>query len=146
MSPNSFTSMESSHRAAQIGASGNAGNAGNSSMAGGGKAFSNYRPTSDVSPYMNMFRGNDAAGTIDNYTTLVRPQLDAQQQSVMTGNDISALQAQSSQNPLAMPLRPQTQSGTIDGGMGSQNYLNYEQTPNAQQNPAYQQQTPPITP
>ena len=45
------------------------------------KAFSNYQPPpSGVSPYMNLFRNDTNNGTIDNYTTLVRPAL--QQQSI----------------------------------------------------------------
>ncbi len=40
------------------------------------KAFAGFQQQSGVSPYMNLYR-RDNLGTIDNYTTLVRPQLEA---------------------------------------------------------------------
>ena len=38
------------------------------------KAFSNFRPSSGVSPYMNLFRLQ--GDSLDNYTSLVRPQIE----------------------------------------------------------------------
>lgn len=55
------------------------------------KAFSNYRPPSGVSPYMNLFR-RDSGGVVDNYTTLVRPQLDQRYLNNQFGRDISGLE------------------------------------------------------
>jgi autotransporter-associated beta strand protein len=39
------------------------------------KPFSNYAASPAVSPWMNLYRNGTANGTIDNYTTLVRPEL-----------------------------------------------------------------------
>lgn len=57
------------------------------------KAFNNYQsPPSGVSPYMNLFRNDTANGTIDNYTTLVRPALQQQSSNQQFGHDIFGLQ------------------------------------------------------
>jgi hypothetical protein len=40
------------------------------------KPFAAYRSMPGVSPYLNLFRNDTSLGTIDNYTTLVRPQLE----------------------------------------------------------------------
>jgi hypothetical protein len=53
------------------------------------KAFSGYRAPSGVSPYMNLFR-SDSGGTIDNYTSLVRPQLEQRYMNQQLGRDINA--------------------------------------------------------
>lgn len=42
------------------------------------RPFSNYRPRSPVSPYQNLFREGTSA--IENYYTLVRPQIEAQRE------------------------------------------------------------------
>ncbi len=49
-------------------------------------------PSSGVSPYMQLFRNDTAGGTIDNYTTLVRPQLQQQQLNQQFGTDVFGLQ------------------------------------------------------
>lgn len=54
------------------------------------KAFGNYRPTSGVSPYMNLFRVGGE--TIDNYTSLVRPQLDQRFMNQKFNRDINTLE------------------------------------------------------
>ena len=57
------------------------------------KAFTNYQPPPPaVSPYMNLFRNDTANGTIDNYTTLVRPALQQINANQQFGNDIFGLQ------------------------------------------------------
>ena len=43
------------------------------------KPFENYVRPSPVSPYMQLFRGDNAGGTIDNYSTFVKPLLLQQQ-------------------------------------------------------------------
>ena len=58
------------------------------------KAFGNYRPTSGVSPYMNLFRVGGE--TVDNYTSLVRPQLDQRFANQQFNRDIRSLQRSSS--------------------------------------------------
>ncbi len=42
------------------------------------KPFANYVRPSPISPYMNLFRTDTAGGTIDNYSTLVKPLLQQQ--------------------------------------------------------------------
>ena len=48
--------------------------------------------SSGVSPYMQLFRNDTAGGTIDNYTTLVRPQLQQQRMNQQFGTDLWGLQ------------------------------------------------------
>lgn len=55
------------------------------------KAFSGYKATSGVSPYMNLFR-RDSLGTIDNYTSLVRPELEQRNVNQQYGRDIRGLE------------------------------------------------------
>ena len=45
---------------------------------------------SGVSPYMELFRNDTNGGTIDNYTTLVRPALTSRSMNQQFGSDISA--------------------------------------------------------
>ena len=54
------------------------------------KAFSNFRPSSGVSPYMNLFRLQ--GDTLDNYTSLVRPQIEQRFLNQQFGRDIRGLQ------------------------------------------------------
>jgi hypothetical protein len=49
-------------------------------------------PSSGISPYMQLFRNDTAGGTIDNYTTLVRPQLQQQRLNQQFGTDLFGLQ------------------------------------------------------
>lgn len=56
------------------------------------KPFASYRPISGVSPYMNLFRSDTRGGTIDNYSTLVRPQLDQSNLNQQVGHDVRGLQ------------------------------------------------------
>lgn len=56
----------------------------------GEKAFAGYRPASGVSPYMNLFR--PTTGSVDNYTTLVRPELQQRQTNQQYGYQIRGLQ------------------------------------------------------
>ena len=56
------------------------------------KAFGGFRATSGISPYMNLFRTGTINGTIDNYTSLVRPALDQRNLNQQFGHDIRGLQ------------------------------------------------------
>jgi hypothetical protein len=57
------------------------------------KAFANQKViTSGVSPYMNLFRNDTAGGTIDNYSTFVRPALEQQSMNQKFGQDIYGLE------------------------------------------------------
>lgn len=59
------------------------------------KPYSGYSRKSPVSPYMNLFRSNNLAGTIDNYSTLVRPLLQQQQVNRQTQWDLHSLRSKS---------------------------------------------------
>jgi hypothetical protein len=54
------------------------------------KAFAGYRPPSGVSPYMNLFRSQN--DSLDNYTSLVRPQLEQRFLNQQFGRDIRGLE------------------------------------------------------
>lgn len=57
------------------------------------KPFAKSQPfSSGVSPYMGLFRNDTAGGTIDNYTTFVRPQLDQRGMNQQFNVDIYGLQ------------------------------------------------------
>ena len=57
------------------------------------KAFSNVQMNSGgSSPYMNLYRTGTSNGTIDNYTTLVRPELDQRRANQKFGADINGLE------------------------------------------------------
>ena len=55
------------------------------------KPFAGYRPMSGVSPYMNLFR-RDNGGTLDNYTSFVRPELDQRRLNQQVGRDLRGLE------------------------------------------------------
>ena len=56
------------------------------------KAFAEARPySSGVSPYMGLFRNDTNGGTIDNYTTFVRPALDQRSMNQQFNMDIYGL-------------------------------------------------------
>jgi hypothetical protein len=77
-----------------------------------------------ISPYMNLFRTGNAGGTIDNYSTLVRPELDQRRLNSQMGNDINNLE--STYNVQSMNIRQlgrQTQS--LNGVNANQYYMNY---------------------
>ena len=57
------------------------------------KAFANQRMfTSGVSPYMNLFRNDTNGGTIDNYSTYVRPAFEQQSVNQKLGMDVYGLE------------------------------------------------------
>ena len=57
------------------------------------KPFANARPfASGVSPYMGLFRNDTNGGTIDNYSTLVRPALDQRSMNQQFNLDIYGLE------------------------------------------------------
>ena len=56
------------------------------------KPFSTYRAPSGASPYMNLFRNDTSFGTIDNYSTFVRPQLEQRNLNQQVGRDLRGLQ------------------------------------------------------
>jgi hypothetical protein len=57
------------------------------------KALASARPfSSGVSPYMGLFRNDTAGGTIDNYSTMVRPALDQRSMNQQFNMDIYGLE------------------------------------------------------
>ncbi len=91
------------------------------------KAFSGYRTPSGVSPYMNLFR--PTTGGVDNYTTLVRPELEQRFLNRQLGNDIRGLQ--NSTRTQGMNLQQLNKDSRTLQGVGTpqyyQNYGNYYQ-------------------
>jgi autotransporter-associated beta strand protein len=73
-----------------------------------------------VSPYMNVYRTDNAGGTIDNYNTVVKPYLDQQQQNQQYDNQISGLQ--STVGPLVTPPAGGAQTGRVMTGVGVDSY------------------------
>jgi hypothetical protein len=88
------------------------------------KAFGSYQPPpSGSSPYMNLFRTGNNNGTIDNYTTLVRPALQQQNANQQFGNDIYGLQrAERIQRAAIQQVNPQ--SRYLQGVGTPQYYMN----------------------
>jgi hypothetical protein len=57
------------------------------------KAFSNYQASSgNSSAWMGLYRTGTNNGTVDNYTTLVRPQFDQRRTNQQLGSEIEGLQ------------------------------------------------------
>jgi hypothetical protein len=90
------------------------------------KAFSNVtqQSSSGSSPYMNLFRTGNNNGTIDNYTTLVKPQLDQQGTNQKFGADIHGLENSTHVQGLNIrQLNRETQ--TLQGVNATQYFMNY---------------------
>ena len=56
------------------------------------KPFTTIKRSPAVSPYMNLFRVDNEAGAIDNYTTLVRPEVRQINTNVRYGGEIRSLE------------------------------------------------------
>jgi hypothetical protein len=89
------------------------------------KPFSGYQqPHSGSSPYMNLFRSGNGNGTIDNYTTLVRPELEQRRANQQFGSDIYGLEnAARVQGLNIRQLNRETQ--TLQGVNATQYFMNY---------------------
>ena len=85
------------------------------------KPFSGYQTPSGISPYMNIYRSGTNNGTIDNYTTLVKPQLDQRYLNQQYGRDIRGLQGDSRTQGQSL----QQQSRQLQGVSTPQFYMNY---------------------
>ena len=83
------------------------------------KAFSGYRAPSGVSPYMNLFR-REGDG-VNNYQSLVRPQLDQRFLNQQIGQDIRGLE----RNTRMQGMQLNQQSRTLQGVGTPQYYMNY---------------------
>ncbi len=80
--------------------------------------------SSGVSPYMNLFRNGNSNGTIDNYTTLVRPELDQRRANLKFGADIHGLENSTHVQGLSIQqLNRDTQN--LQGVNATQYFMNY---------------------
>ena len=79
-------------------------------------------PAGRLVPYQNLYRNDNQGGTIDNYTTIVKPQLDQMQQNMQTNNDINGLQT--TVQPLVAPQR-QPDQDTTPAPQYNPNYQDY---------------------
>ena len=90
----------------------------------GQKAFSTYNPfASGVSPYMNLFRPS-SLGTVDNYTTLVRPALEQRDANQRYNMDIFGLERRARIQQESLQ-RMSTEQRTLQGVGTPQYYMNY---------------------
>jgi hypothetical protein len=89
------------------------------------KAFSNYQMnTGNSSAWMNLYRTGTNNGTIDNYTSLVRPQFDQRRTNQQLGADIEGLQSLSRVQGFSLQqLNRDTQN--LQGVKYQQFYMNY---------------------
>ena len=89
------------------------------------KAFSSVnQASSGSSPYMNLYRSGNNNGTIDNYTTLVKPQLEQQGTNQKFGADIHGLENSTHVQGLNIrQLNHETQ--TLQGVNATQYFMNY---------------------
>ena len=91
------------------------------------KPFSDYSPKPAFSPYMNLFRADNQLGTIDNYSTLVKPMLQQRQMNRQTQWELRSLQSKSgAQGSQLQQLNRRTDAlqGT-SGQNRAKNYFNY---------------------
>ncbi len=89
------------------------------------KAFAGYRPSSSgVSPYMNIFRNDTAGGTIDNYSTYVRPALDQRSMNQQFNMDLYGLERNSRLQQSAMRAMNQNTNRSLQS-VGTPQYMNY---------------------
>lgn len=70
----------------------------------GGNRIQRPINTPTFSPYLNMFRNDNNSGLLLNYYGLVRPQMQAMEQTELLGQNLQALQLQQQQGRLAQPL------------------------------------------
>lgn len=80
--------------------------------------------SSGVSPYMNLFRTGNANGAIDNYSTLVRPELEQRRANQEFGSDIHGLENSNRVQGLNIrQLNRETQG--LQGVNATQYFMNY---------------------
>lgn len=95
------------------------------------KPFANFVPPSPVSPYMNLFRTDNAGGTIDNYSTLVKPLLQQQRMNRVTMYNRSRLDAlepslrRNERNLDRIHRRTQMLEGRLPTTRTSSRFMNY---------------------
>lgn len=91
------------------------------------KAFATARPfASGVSPYMGLFRNDTAGGTIDNYSTFVRPALEQRTMNQQFNMDIFGLDRNSRLQNAAMQQTYRQNATRAPQSIGTpQFYMNY---------------------
>jgi hypothetical protein len=90
------------------------------------KAFATARPfSSGVSPYMNLFRNDTNGGTIDNYTTFVRPAINQQSLNQQFNMDVYGLQRNAQIQNAALQQMNRGVSRAPQGVGTPQFYMNY---------------------
>jgi hypothetical protein len=89
------------------------------------KPFSgaNVPSSGGSSPYMNLFRGGNNNGTIDNYTTLVKPELNQRSANQQFGSDIHSLDNRTNVQGLSI-RKLDTQTQSLQGVNSSQYFMN----------------------
>ena len=101
---------------------GSQGNSGTATSPASEKAFGGYRPTTGVSPYMNLFRlGGD---TIDNYTSLVRPQIEQRFLNQQFNREIRGLEGNTRMQRVDLQQLYRANQ-TLQGVATPQFYMNY---------------------
>jgi hypothetical protein len=87
------------------------------------KPFSGYTPSPTVSPYLNLFRNSNS--DVNNYTTLVQPYLQQEQQTRVIGGEIRGLQSAARvQTSVLQKLGKRTE--TVGGTTAPEFYQNYK--------------------
>jgi hypothetical protein len=91
------------------------------------KPFAKAQPfASGVSPYMGLFRNDTAGGTIDNYTTFVRPALDQRSMNQQFNVDIYGLERNARLQQAAMRQREREDNSRTPQSISTpQFYMNY---------------------
>lgn len=90
------------------------------------KAFADARPySSGVSPYMNLFRNDTNGGTIDNYSTYVRPALDQRSMNQQFNVDLYGLERNQRIQNAALQQLNRTYSRAPQSIGTPQFYMNY---------------------
>jgi hypothetical protein len=89
------------------------------------KPYSGYsQSTATSSPYMNLFRTGSNNGTVDNYSTLVKPELEQRRANQKFGSDIHGLENSTHVQGLSIQqLNRETQS--LQGVNATQYFMNY---------------------
>jgi hypothetical protein len=93
------------------------------------KPHANYTPPPAISPYMNLFRGDDDRGMVNNYYTLVKPELDQRSYNQQTQRQIQSIQAAASQQSQQINRLNQQTSPQLDQFKNLQQYYPSYRTP-----------------
>ena len=86
------------------------------------KPFSGYQARPAVSPYMDLFR-LDGSGSVDNYSTFVKPRLNQKKRNVMVGGEIRSLQNRT-QNQGGAIQRIGSQTQALQGRSNHNYFMN----------------------